>query len=57
MPRGPGCRFVDLRVVNLRQELPRFYQKLGYAQSGTEPFPEDTATLLPCHFLIMSKSL
>ncbi len=55
--RAAGCRFVDLRVVNLRQELPPFYRKLGYEQTGTEPFPAEAHTEIPCHFLIMSKSL
>jgi GNAT superfamily N-acetyltransferase len=55
--RAAGCRFMDLRVVNVREELPPFYQKLGYVQSGTAPFPEDARTSLPCHFVIMSKPL
>jgi GNAT superfamily N-acetyltransferase len=55
--RAAGCSFMDLRVVNVRKELPRFYRKLGYEQSGTLPFPEGTPTTLPCHFLIMSKPL
>lgn len=55
--RAAGCRFMDLRVVNVRTELPAYYQKLGYVQSGTAPFPEHVDTLLPCHFLIMSKPL
>jgi GNAT superfamily N-acetyltransferase len=55
--RSAGCRFVDLRVVNLRQELPPFYQKLGYLQTGTAPFPEEAHPQIPCHFLIMSKPL
>jgi len=55
--RAAGCAFVDLRVVNLRTELPLFYRKLGYQQTGTEPFPTEAHTEVPCHFLIMSKSL
>jgi len=55
--RAAGCGFVDLRVVNLRTELPPFYRKLGYEQTGTEPFPAEAPTEIPCHFLIMSKSL
>jgi GNAT superfamily N-acetyltransferase len=55
--RSAGCAFVDLRVVNLRTELPPFYRKLGYGQTGTEPFPPEAHTEIPCHFLIMSKSL
>jgi predicted N-acetyltransferase YhbS len=55
--RAAGRAFVDLRVVNLRKELPPFYRKLGYEQTGTEPFPAEAHTEIPCHFLIMSKSL
>jgi predicted N-acetyltransferase YhbS len=55
--RSAGCAFVDLRVVNLRTELPLFYRKLGYAQTGTAQFPPEAHTEIPCHFLIMSKSL
>ena len=55
--RAAGCAFADLRVVNLRTELPLFYRKLGYQQTGTEPFPTEAHTEVPCHFLIMSKSL
>jgi len=55
--RSAGCAVVYLRVVNLRRELPPFYRKLGYAETGTEPFPPEVQTELPCHFLIMSKTL
>jgi GNAT superfamily N-acetyltransferase len=52
-----GCRFVDLRTVNLRAELPAFYQRLGYQETGTSQFPADVRTKLPCHFINMSKAL
>ena len=52
-----GCRHMDLRVVNLRTELPPFYRSLGYAETGTEEFHPDPPTKLPCHFISMSKSL
>lgn len=55
--RAAGCRFVDLRIVSLRQELPAFYNRLGYQETGTSPFPADVRTKLPCHFITMSKSL
>jgi GNAT superfamily N-acetyltransferase len=55
--RANGCRFMDLRIVNLRDELPAFYRKLGYAETGTEPFPETEPTRLPCHLICMSKQL
>jgi GNAT superfamily N-acetyltransferase len=55
--RAHGCRFMDLRIVNLREELPAFYRKLGYAETGTEPFPESEPTKLPCHLICMSKEL
>ena len=55
--RAHGCRHMDLRIVNLREELPAFYRKLGYVETGTEPFPHDEPTKLPCHLICMSKEL
>ena len=55
--RGHGCEHMDLRIVNLREELPAFYRKLGYTETGTEPFPHDEPTRLPCHLICMSKEL
>ena len=55
--RERGCQHMDLRIVNLREELPAFYRKLGYAETGTEPFPESEPTQLPCHLICMSKEL
>jgi GNAT superfamily N-acetyltransferase len=55
--RGLGCRFMDLNVVNLRQELFGFYGRRGYVETGTSPFPADVVTKVPCHFIDMSKLL
>lgn len=33
-----GCHFMDLRIVNVRQELPAFYRRRGYVETGTAPF-------------------
>ena len=52
-----GCRFIDLQIVNLRQELPGFYRKRGYTETGTAPFPPDFSPKLPCHFVKWSKAL
>jgi GNAT superfamily N-acetyltransferase len=54
-----GCAEMDLWVVNLREELPPWYGKLGYAESGRAPWPEDALDQLsrPAHFIIMSKTL
>ena len=55
--RAHGCRFMDITIVNVREELPAFYRKLGYTPEGTKPFPEDEPTKLPVHLLTMSKEL
>ena len=55
--RASGCRAMDLRIVNLREELPPFYRRLGYVETGTAPFPEEIKSKLPCHFVLMSKPL
>lgn len=55
--REQGARFMDIYIVNLRTDLPPFYQQRGYYDNGTTPFPPDVPTKLPCHFLNMTKSL
>src|SRR5688572_7848628 len=55
--RERGSRFMDIYIVNLREELPPFYRRRGYVENGTTPFPEDVPTKMPCHFINMTKSL
>ena len=55
--RAAGCRVMDLRIVSVREELPPFYRRLGYVETGTAPFPEEIKSKLPCHFVLMSKPL
>lgn len=55
--RAAGCSTMDIKVVNLRTELPPIYRRLGYTESGTAPFTPGIATLQPCHFVLMTKSL
>jgi len=55
--RERGSRFMDIYIVNLRKELPRFYGRRGYVETGTTPFPADIQTKMPCHFINMSKPL
>lgn len=55
--RARGSRFMDILIVNLREDLPAFYGKRGYVANGTSPFPEDVPTKAPCHFITMSKPL
>jgi GNAT superfamily N-acetyltransferase len=52
-----GCRFMDLRIIDLRKDNHAFYKRRGYVETGTEPFPSDLDTKLPCHFVNMSKTL
>jgi ribosomal protein S18 acetylase RimI-like enzyme len=55
--RAAGCRELDIHVVNLREELPPFYERLGYVTCGTLPFPDDGSATRPCHFVVMTKRL
>ena len=55
--RAAGCRAMDMRFVDVRSELPAFYARLGYAPTGTEPFPSEVPTKQPVHFVTMSKAL
>jgi GNAT superfamily N-acetyltransferase len=55
--RERGSQAMDILIVSLREDLPAFYQKRGYVQNGTSPFPPDVETKIPCHFINMSKPL
>jgi len=55
--RESGCRFADLRIVNIRQELPGFYRRLGYRETGTAPLTPGIVTKIACHFVEMTKAL
>ena len=55
--RERGSHSMDILIVSLREDLPAFYQKRGYVESGTTPFPADIPTKIPCHFINMSKPL
>jgi hypothetical protein len=48
---------MDIRIVSLRAELPNFYHRRGYVETGTEPCPAGLNPKLPCHFVKMSKQL
>ena len=54
---GRGCRFMDIHIVNLREELPDYYRRLGYHVSGTLPFSDPQHASRPCHFIVMTKAL
>ena len=55
--RNAGCEGVDLRIVSVRAELPPFYNRLGYKETGIAPIPESVPLKIPSHFIIMSKEL
>lgn len=54
---GLACRFMDIKIVNLRKELPGFYLRRGYVETGTSSFPANVATQEPCYFIDMAKPL
>lgn len=51
-----GCTQVNLQIINLREELARWYRSLGYREIGTAPY-EHRPVKQPCHFVLMTKSL
>jgi len=55
--REAGCTAVDLRVISARTPLPAFYRHLGYVETGTAPFAPDVPAKVPCHYVLMSKTI
>jgi N-acetylglutamate synthase-like GNAT family acetyltransferase len=56
MCEAMGAKSVRLRIVNLREELSRWYKSLGYAEVGTAPYTHRPVKQ-PCHFVEMRRSL
>jgi ribosomal protein S18 acetylase RimI-like enzyme len=55
--RQADCVAVDLRVISARTPLPAFYRHLGYHETGTAPFAPDVPVKVPCHYILMSKTI
>ncbi len=55
--RDAGCKALDIRIVNLRKELPAIYRKFGFVESGTQSAEVIKNATQPIHFITMSKSL
>jgi GNAT superfamily N-acetyltransferase len=55
--RAEGCDTVEIEVVNLREELPAFYDAMGYTSSDTAPFPDKAKLRRDAHMVRMTKRL
>ena len=55
--REAGCIAVDLRVISARPELLRFYDKLGFSETGISPMPANAPLKMACQFIHLSKPL
>jgi GNAT superfamily N-acetyltransferase len=55
--REARCVAIDLRVISARAPLPSFYRHLGYLETGTAPFAPSVPVKVPCHYILMSKTI
>jgi N-acetylglutamate synthase-like GNAT family acetyltransferase len=55
--REAGCKFSDLKIVNVRNDLHDLYHRWGYVDAGTAVYDDPTPTKIPVHFILMSKPL
>jgi ribosomal protein S18 acetylase RimI-like enzyme len=55
--RDAGCKFSDLKIVNVRTDLHTLYHRWGYADAGTAVYDDPTPTKIPVHFIMMTKPL
>jgi len=56
LAEAAGATSMSLRIINLREDLTRWYRSLGYRQVGTTPFTHPSLKR-PAHFIDMTKSL
>jgi len=55
--RDAGCKFSDLKIVDVRTDLHTLYHRWGYVDTGTAVYDDPTPTKIPVHFITMSKPL
>ena len=55
--RAAGCKVLDIRIVNLRSELPPIYRRFGFFETGTQSAEVIKNATQPIHFITMSKKL
>jgi ribosomal protein S18 acetylase RimI-like enzyme len=56
MCEAAGATTMRLRIINLREELGRWYRSLGYREVGTSPYAHRPVKR-PVHFIEMARSL
>lgn len=56
MCEAAGAQTMRLRIINLREELARWYRSLGYRETGTTPYAHRPVKK-PVHFVEMAKVL
>ena len=55
--RDAGCKFCDMKIVDVRTDLHTLYTRWGYSETGTAPYDDPTPTKIPVHFVLMTKPL
>lgn len=55
--RDAGCSFLDITVVNVREDLFAFYAKFGFVACDVLPFPVPERALRPLLLVKMTKPL
>jgi N-acetylglutamate synthase-like GNAT family acetyltransferase len=57
LAEAAGCTRMTMKIVNLREELGRWYRSLGYREVGTTPYVVHRPVKRSCHFVDMARSL
>jgi GNAT superfamily N-acetyltransferase len=55
--RKHGCRALEIDVVNVREELPAFYDLMGFKVTGAAPFTKGHTLKRPVHMILMEKRI
>jgi predicted N-acetyltransferase YhbS len=57
--RGHGCQSVEITVLSLRPELPPFYRRFGFVETGTKEarLSRPVKAGVACHMIVMMKNL
>jgi len=57
LAEAAGCTQMTMKIVNLREELGRWYRSLGYREVGITPYVAHRPVKRSCHFVEMARPL
>lgn len=57
LARANDCKYLEIKVINVRDDILPMYRRDGFVEVGTQPYTEEWKVTRPVHFLVLHKAL